>query len=407
LTSLTSSQSGLALRVYSVGLADAVGLGMYLALSALFLNKAVGLPSEQVGLVLSLAGVASLFGAMPIARAAQRHGLRLGLFTLFIARAAAFMLLASVDSLAGALLASALAGLMSRGTAPLVESALIARDGNALAVKALARLRTVRNAGIAAGGLPAGFAVWVGQEWAYRWVLACSALLFLLAALICWSFPDKEMRSSKPPAPTRDVLSNRPFVALTAMYGALTLSAILLGVGLPLWVINQSHAPHWAVGAIQLINTVLVVALQDWFSRGTDQLKRASSHMQRGSLAAALASGLVVLGATWGMLADVLIILSVVVLFTLAELYIVAGAEGAALLHIPDGQRPTYLAAFNLGFAFATVIGPPLVAFTSTGPAWGWLAWAGFFTLMAIAVPLLPAPKTHAAETSGLAVSPD
>lgn len=407
MTSLTSSQSSLALRVYSVGLADAVGLGMYLALSALFLNKAVGLPSEQVGLVLSLAGVASLFGAMPIARAAQRHGLRLGLFTLFIARAAAFMLLASVDSLVGALLASALAGLMSRGTAPLVESALIARDDNTLAIKALARLRMVRNAGIAAGGLPAGFAVWVGQEWAYRWVLACSALLFLLAALVCWSFPDKEMRSSKPPTPTRDVLSNRPFVALTAMYGALTLSAILLGVGLPLWVINQSHAPHWAVGAIQLINTVLVVALQDWFSRGTDQLKRASSHMQRGGLAAALASGLVVLGATWGMLADVLIILSVVVLFTLAELYIVAGAEGAALQHIPDGQRPTYLAAFNLGFAVATVIGPPLVAFTSAGPSWGWLAWAGCFAVMAIVVPLLPAPKTQTAGTSSLATSLD
>ncbi len=404
---MTAAQSSLALRVYGVGLSDAVGLGMYLALSALFLNKAVGLPSEQVGLVLSLSGIASLFGAMPIARAAQRHGLRLGLVTLFIARAAAFLLLASVNSLAGALLASALAGLMSRGTAPLVESALIARDDNTAAVKALARLRMVRNAGIAAGGMPAGFAVWVGQPSAYRWVLACSALLFLLAALVCWGFPDKELRSaSKPSAPTSGVLANRPFVALTAMYGALTLSAIVLGVGLPLWVINRSHAPPWIVGAIQLINTVLVVVLQDWASRGTDQLKRATSHMQRGGLAAALASGLVMLGATWGILADVLIILGAVVLFTLAELYIVAGAEGAALLHIPDGQRPTYLAAFNLGFAAATVIGPPLVAFTSAGPSWGWLVWAGFFAAMAIVVPLLPAPKTQVKETDILTIKP-
>lgn len=403
---MTSSHSSLALRVYSVGLVDAVGLGMYLALSALFLNKAVGLPTEQVGLVLSLAGVASLFGAMPIARAAQRHGLRLGLSILFIARAAAFLLLASADSLAGALLASALAGLMSRGTAPLVDSALIGRDDNTAAVKALARLRMVRNAGIAAGGLPAGLAVWIGQPSAYRWVLACSALLFLLAALISWSFPDKELRPNKPPAPTRALLANRPFVALTAMYGALTLSAIVLGVGLPLWVINQSHAPHWIVGAIQLINTVLVVALQDWSSRGTDQLKRAVSHMQRGGMVAALASGLIALGATWGMLADVLLILTAVVLFTLAELYIVAGAGGVALLHIPDGQRPTYLAAFNLGFAAATVIGPPLVAFTSAGPSWGWLAWAGFFAAMAIVVPLLPAPKAQTEETGTLAVKP-
>lgn len=381
--------SSLALRVFAVGGADAIGLGMYLALSALFLNQAVGLSTGQVGMILGLTGAASMLGAMPIARAAQKHGLRMGLLTLFILRALAFFSLAFANSFTTALLASALAGLMSRGTAPLVESALIAKDDNSAAVRSLARLRMIRNAGIAAGGLPAGLAVWINHADAYRWVLAISSILFLLAAAICWSFPDKELRSDQAPVHTSIVLRDRPFVFLTLMYGGLTLSAIILGVGLPLWIINQSEAPRWVIGSIQLINTIMVILLQNWASRDTDHWPIAMRQMRHGAIVSVLACILIALGARWGLMADLLIILAVVLLFTLAELYVVAGAEGAALQLIPEGQRPTYLAALNLGFAGATVVGPPLVAWSAGAASWNWLVWAGFFALMLVLMPAL------------------
>ncbi len=404
------ARTRLARRVGAVGFADAVGLGMYLALSALFLDQAVGLAVADVGLVLGVAGVASLLGAMPIARAAQRHGLRAGLALLFVARAGAFLLLASVGSFGMALLAAVLTGLMSRGTAPLVEAALIEGLDHAGAVRALARLRMLRNAGFAAGGLPAGLAVWAAEPWAYRSVVGASALLFAAAALACWRLPDHALRPPKPAGAAARVsgriLGNRPFVALTALYGTLTLSALVLSVGLPLWIVHRSQAPVWIVGSIQLVNTLLVVLLQDWASRGTDRLPRALAHLRRGGLIAAAACALLALvavggtdtgaaaaGTGIGAWIDAVAVLAAVVAFTLAELYIVAGGEGAALLHIPPGEQPTYLAAFNLGFAAATVVGPPLVALGAAGPAWIWLAWGGVFGVAALLATRLPAPS--------------
>ena len=76
-------------RIYATGLSDAVGLGMYLSLSVLFFHKAVDLPNAEIGLVLGVAGVTSLLGAMPIARAAERFGTRTVLTVLFLVRAAA------------------------------------------------------------------------------------------------------------------------------------------------------------------------------------------------------------------------------------------------------------------------------------------------------------------------------
>ncbi|WND39954.1 hypothetical protein RI578_39285 [Streptomyces sp. BB1-1-1] len=55
--------------IYAVELADAVGVGMYLASSVLFLSRAVDLSNHEVGLILGVSGVASMAGAMPIARA--------------------------------------------------------------------------------------------------------------------------------------------------------------------------------------------------------------------------------------------------------------------------------------------------------------------------------------------------
>ncbi|MFD0385247.1 hypothetical protein ACFQ2B_32320 [Streptomyces stramineus] len=51
--------SGPIRRLYVAISIDALGLGMYLAFSALYLTQAVGLSTPDTGLVLSISGVAS------------------------------------------------------------------------------------------------------------------------------------------------------------------------------------------------------------------------------------------------------------------------------------------------------------------------------------------------------------
>jgi predicted MFS family arabinose efflux permease len=401
--SLATRSSYPHVRVYLVGFADAAGLGMYIALSALFLKLAVGLPIRQVGWTLSIAGIASLLGAIPIARSAQRYGLRAGLITLFLGRAVAFFALSAAGSFVTAAITISLTGLMSRGTAPLIEATAIFRNDNASAIKTLARLRMVRNAGFAAGGLPAGIAVSIGDPWIYRAVIASSALFFLLAALICLKFPDADSPQRIVGNKNRKILANRPFIALTTVYGALTTSGVVMSIGLPLWVISNSKIPHWTIGSIQVINTVLVVLLQTWACRGTEVLSKALSHMRIGCLIAALASAMLSFGSECGRMEGVLLVVTNVVLFTFAELFSVAGGEAAALAHIPEDQRPSYLAAFNLGFATATVIGPPLVT-ASVGHSGGyWFVWGAFFIVLAACVRLVPLPINTESVAAGRA----
>ncbi|MER6424915.1 MFS transporter [Streptomyces sp. NPDC001137] len=381
-------------RFYGVGLCDALGLGMYLSSSVLFLDRAAGLTNQQIGVVLGTSGVASLLGAMPIARAAERFGVRSVLSALFAIRCAAFLALASVASFGQALVAAAVAGVLSRGIGPLIESGLISRVPGDRAVGTLARLRTLRNAGMAAGALPAGAAIAVGEAWAYRAVLVASAVLFLCCAVVCRGFPASAAAPGKPVGRAR-VLRNRAFLSITVLYGALTLSALLLGIGMPLWIVQRTQAPPWTVTLIQLLNTAVVVALQVRLSRGSERLARARALMCGGGLLAGTGALVVPLTALGGGGFDLGVVVAAALLLSLGELMITAGTTGAALQHIPEGHRTSHLAALNLGFAVTTVVGPPLIS-TSVGWDWaGWTGWAVFFATLGVLALRVPEPPAR------------
>ncbi|MCY0929265.1 hypothetical protein OTB20_24315 [Streptomyces sp. H27-H1] len=392
-------------RFYATGLADAVGLGMYLSLSVLFFDKAVHLPNAQIGLVLGVAGITSLLGAMPIARAAERFGTRTMLTLLYLVRAAAFLALSVSTTFVAALLASAVAGLLSRGISPLIESGLIARAGNEEAVGSLARLRSLRNAGMAAGALPSGAAIAIGEAWAYQAVLALSAVLFLVCAAVCRTFDDSG-HTAQGGVSRASVLRDRAFLRITALYGALTMSALVLGLGVPLWVVQETQAPAWTVTLVQVLNTALVVALQVRISKGSEDFGAARRMMRRGGLLSALAALFVPLTAFGGAATDLALVVAAALLFSVGEMYVIAGTTGAALLHIPEGRKPAYLAAFNLGFAVTTVVGPPLITASVGLAGWGWLGWGVYFTavgLVAMRVPAPPQADAKATHTIGAA----
>ncbi|WP_030869746.1 MFS transporter [Streptomyces sp. NRRL F-2747] len=395
-------------RIYAAGLSDAVGLGMYLSLSVLFFHKAVDLPNTEIGLVLGIAGITSLLGAMPIARAAERFGTRTVLTVLFLVRAAAFLALALSSSFIAALLASAVAGVLSRGISPLIESGLIARASNEEAVGALARLRSLRNAGMAAGALPSGAAIAIDEAWAYRAVMVLSAVLFIGCAAVCRTFGDGgRPAGAAQGGPSRgSVLRDRAFLRITALYGALTMSALILGLGVPLWVVQQTQAPAWTVTLVQVLNTAVVVLLQVRISKGSEDFRTARRMMRRGGLLSALAAGIVPLTTLGGAGTNLALVVAAALLFSLGELYIVSGTTGAALLHIPEGRKTGYLAAFNLGFAVTTVVGPPLIT-TSVGlGGWAWLGWAVYFTVAGLVAMRIPRPAPAAGkapQTAGAA----
>jgi hypothetical protein len=267
------------------------------------------------------------------------------------------------------------------------------------AVQALARLRLLRNAGMAAGSLPAAAAIGLGEEWVLRAVMLLCGSMFLICSLLSRGLP-RTGDIRRPVQGGVGVGRDGRFLAVTAVYGALILSAILLGVGMPLWIVQRTDAPTWTAGFVSLVNTLLVVVLQIPISRGSEDAARARRMMAVGGLLAAAAAATAPFsdrGGRWGALAVCFV---AVIIMTFAELYISAGGMGLALAHTPADRRPVYLATYNLGFAAATVVGPPLVTLGLSFGRYGWFAWAAAFAIVAALTRLLPVSSRRAAPTT-------
>src|SRR5262245_35274768 len=90
------------LRRYAfVSLVDAVGTGLFLTGSTLFFTRVVGLSAGQVGLGLSLAGLAALVGAVPLGTLGDRFGHRRVWVILTVIEGALFALYPLIHSYPG------------------------------------------------------------------------------------------------------------------------------------------------------------------------------------------------------------------------------------------------------------------------------------------------------------------
>src|SRR3954470_9620047 len=81
-------------------LVDATGTGLFLAGSALFFTRVVGLSVGQVGLGLSIAGIAGFACTLPLGALADRAGRRRSLVGLYLVRAAGYCAYILVTSFA-------------------------------------------------------------------------------------------------------------------------------------------------------------------------------------------------------------------------------------------------------------------------------------------------------------------
>lgn len=371
---------------------DALALGLYLASAGLFLAVVIGMSPSTVGIVLGVGGTAGMIGAVPIARLTERvDGARV-LGMLFIARGCAFLAFAAVrDPLSAAVVVTA-AGFLNRGIGPILQSIALEGADRAVQVDILARLRALRNVGIGLGGVPVGFVLAADSPLGFRFMVAAAGVIAGAAAVLSLMLP----RAPAPTTPTARGSSRRArvetaFVRLTVTYGFLTMSGIVLGLGLPLLIVESGGIPRWTVGAIQVGNTVIVVALQVAFSRGSERVTRARRMLAAGGVTTAGGCLLMLLLTQTTGAVGVALVAACIVVFTAAELLASAGGAGMMLSFVPPMERAGYLAVFNLGFTGATVAGPPLVGLAVTHQPWSWAVLALVFLVVAGAALTLPA----------------
>ncbi|MEV5834903.1 MFS transporter [Nocardia sp. NPDC052112] len=365
-------------------LITAIGNGLYLAGAVLFLTRSVGLSGTEVGTGLTIAGVTGLGAGPAMGHLADRFGAREVYLVTLSAEALATGSLALVHSFAAFVVVAAVVGSAEQGSRA-VRGALIARVGGPERARLRGYLRSVTNIGVALGAAGAGLAIRSDTRTAYLALILVDAASFLLTALIIARIP----RQSPPPRSDRDrdrdrdhsvrpSRSDLPFLAVTAVYGVLSLQYAVLTVALPLWIVTHTAAAAWLVSPLLLTNTALVVCLQVPAGRRVDSIADAIAITRRAAVLLALGCLLFcVSGAVSPVFAALALTLAVTV-HTLGEIGQAAGEFEVSFALAPAHAQGRYQGIFGMGTGVFIAAAPALLSVIciDRGPA-GWILLGG------------------------------
>ncbi|GAA1730757.1 MFS transporter [Streptomyces yatensis] len=407
-------------RMLTVTFVDRIGSGLWGATATLYFTYAAGLSTAEIGVLLAVSGSVGIAGPPLGGLFADRVPLRPLLIIVQLVRAVASLALLTTTDL-GLLLAITSVGSIGDRAASVLTKLYATRVAGPDRVRYQAISRTAMNVGWAVGGLAAAAALTGGTVTVYRWLLIGDALSFLASALFTLgcaepppaarvaakstpapgesaeptpdatapgeptphdsapseSAPSQSAPSNSASAPGKTTAPNpwrdRRYLTYTASEAVLFLDDSVFKIGLPLWAVTATSAPHQLVPLLLVLNNVLVVLFQVPFARfgATPHTARASLWPLAGAFllgGAALAASTV--GAPW--LAAVTLVLAATA-FTVAEMLHATISWELSVVLAPPAAQGAYLGVHGLAQAVQRSVGPLAVtAAIAAGPL-GWL----------------------------------
>jgi MFS family permease len=383
-------------RLVAGSFVDSLGTGLFLAGSALFFSRVLGLSTVQIGAGLSLGGLAGVLGIVPIGRLADRVGGRRAIVGLYLFRGGCFAVYPFAHQPAVFYVVAFLIGAAEFGGGPITQSLVGAMVTDEDRVRTMGVNATVRNAGFAIGAVLATAAVATQSKTVFAaLVFADAATFFGTAALLARlpSAPPRRAPGAAQPATDQAgkarVLTPR-FLALATINGVLFTHTALLSVGLPLWIVDHTDAPVFVVGTVVVINTLLAITLQVPLGGRLETVRAAASRQRLSGVCLAVTCLLAAAAAHTGAVGASLVMAVAAATLTLGEIWQMAGGWRLAFALAPPHRRASYVAVYEIGPSAATAAGPILLtwAVLRNGTA-GWLGLAALFALAAVAVVLV------------------
>ncbi|MFI9770552.1 MFS transporter [Streptomyces sp. NPDC052415] len=355
---------------------DALGSGLYMAVSVVFLTRYLDLGSSEVGLGLGVAGAVSFALLVPTGILADRAGPRTMLIAAHLTRAALLACYPFASGFVPFLLVVSLLAVADRAASPLVQGMFGAAVESGQRVRAMGMARSLQNLGLSLGGLAAAGALLWDSDGVYLAVVHGNALSFVLAAALVARLPAGQGGGGRP-LPWRRrlaVFRDRRFTGLTVLNSVVSLHVTVLTIGIPLWVLAHDDLPRPVIAWTLVLNTVVVVLFQVRATRGIESAEDGGRALRLSGLL--LAVGCCALAATgelptaWA----VTVLLAAVAFQAFAEMHQQAGAWAISYDLAPEDRRQVYLAFFSLGNAARNTYGPLVVTFLVVQRgAVGWL----------------------------------
>lgn len=404
--------SGWRTRYLTGMVVDATGAGMYLPLSLLYFHHVTGLPIERVGVLMTAGALFALVGNPIAGVLVDRFGAKTVVVGGYLLRAFGFGLYPFVDSALGMFFAVALVAVGDGSFSPSIQALVADIARGAERDKLLAAQRSLRNAGLGAGGLVAAGALTLGSDAAYQVIVLGTGLAFVLAAVIVGSIryrPQEPVLKTPVRGGYRAVLANRPFLALTALNVPIAFGYMVLAVALPVYITTQLGAPTGLVGTLYAVNTIGIALLQIPVTRFLVRFPRTRTTAMG---AAVIGVSFVVFAALGVVSSSAAVLLAgafaATALFTLGEL--MHGATASALVSSasPAETRGRHLSVYQFSWAIPTATAPAVLTWLMTFSATGmWLVLAAGVTASALAlVRLEPRLPQEAVRTAAPALQP-
>ncbi|MBD0690540.1 MFS transporter [Streptomyces sp. CBMA123] len=377
---------------------DRTGTGVWAAASVLYFTYVCGMDAGRLGLLLGVGAVAGIIGSPLAGRAAERLSVR-GLLTgCHLLRVATMALLLVVDDFTALLVSVALTCLAERG-AKTLEMLFATRVAGERRATYQALFRSVANGGYAVGTGFAAIGLAVGTTTAYRVLIVANALSYLLAAALIRRTGEPAGRGLVTASPAAPVPSDggettagavpspwrdRGYLLFVLLDLPMCLDDSVLNVGLPLWLIHHTDAPHAVVPVFLTLNTALVVLLQLRFSAWAERPRGAIRAVGWYGVTLFASCLLIALSTGGGPLTASLALLAAAALVTLAELMRSVSSWELAVSLAPPRARASYLGVAGMSQSVQKSVGPMLLTgvVMAAGPA-GWLTLGAASTALA------------------------
>ncbi|MCX5383342.1 MFS transporter [Streptomyces sp. NBC_00083] len=384
-------------------LANSLGNGVFLTVSALYFTRIAGFSAAELGLGLSIAGVAGLFAGVPFGHLADRRGARGTSALLLVLAGLATAAYLTTDSFPLFVVIAFFYAMFERGAHAARQALIPAVLSGESLVRVRAKIRVVTNVGVSAGAGLGGLALLWDTSTAYHLTFALNAVSFVVCGLLFLRLPAVPPAAERAPGePRLAVLHDRPYALLALINMVMLLHIPILEVVLPLWISLHTGAPRSLTAALLLLNTLAVVGLQVRLTKKIDALEPAVRAFRTAGVVLLASCTAFAVSAGRGAVTATAVLVVAAALHVYGEMVQSAGSWLIGYELAPKDRQGQYQGLFNTGIAAVQMFGP--VSLTLLLIDWGtpgWLVLGAVF----LAGGLLMAPAVRWAQRRGAAAA--
>ena len=360
--------------------------------SAVFFTQVVGLTVVQVGLGLTIAGVAGFVAAYPMGRLVDRIGPKRCWSLSSAGQAALFAAWPFIDSFQGFLAMTVVMEVVGSPGHIAYRAYTIDVLPPRERVTSRAYMYSALNVGFTVGAMLGGIALAFESNEVLHALPWFTAAVFLVNAVAITRLPrashdDRTPEERRVKIPGPGPLRNPGWLLTTFFGGVFWTNQVLLHLVIPLWLVQETDAPRVLLAFLFGTNTVMCIFLPMAAARGVEDVPTALKAV-RISSTFFVVSCVITLAThdTVGWLTIALVWLGHVTV-TGAELYLSAASWSFEAELMDPRQRGAYQGAAELSSTLGRVWAPALYTFLAMNwGAAGWLVIAGIIVVATIGV---------------------